>query len=150
MEVRRNDKKKSHGQRRITQQWVLKEDDIATAMVCMTGARRGRCFAIITAQSSNPIEDEESDNDTEGHETPVIDEDAPLINKNTGRMDSPVLRAIVYNVLLTTRSLEGSLSPHTGPSKYSVFMARETSAPVNAEEQTEGEDPPENIQDLVK
>eukprot|EP00268_Persea_americana_P011080 TRINITY_DN14606_c1_g1_i1.p1 TRINITY_DN14606_c1_g1~~TRINITY_DN14606_c1_g1_i1.p1 ORF type:complete len:133 (-),score=13.27 TRINITY_DN14606_c1_g1_i1:71-430(-) len=119
-------------------------------MVWMTGAKCGRCFARITAQSPNPIEDEESDNASKGHETPVIDEDAPLTNKNTGRMDSPVLRAIVYNVLLTTRSLEGSLSPHTRPGKYSIFMVGETSAPVNIEEQTEGEDPPENIQDLVK
>ena len=82
-------------------------------MVYMTGARRGRRSARLMAQSSNPIESEESDNASEGHETPVTDEDAPPINKNTRGMDSPVLRAIDDNVSITTRSLESSPSPHT-------------------------------------
>ena len=102
------------------------------------------------AQSSNPIESEESDNASEGRETPVTDEDAPLINKNTGGMDAPVLWVIDYDVSLTTRNLESSLSPYTGLSKYPVFMDEETSALVNAEEQAKVENPVENIHDLVK
>ncbi|XXG82304.1 hypothetical protein AAC387_Pa10g0284 [Persea americana] len=140
-----NDKKKSHAQRKITQQWAAKEDDHDTAMVCMIRARRGRRSARLMAQSSNPIESEELDNAFKGHETPVTDEDTPLINKNTEGMDSLVLRAIDDNVSLTTQSLESSPSPHTGPRNYPVFMARETSAPVNVEEQAEGENPVDNL-----
>ena len=91
MVVRRDDKKKSHVQRRITPRWVMKEDDPGTTIVCMTGARRGRRYTRITAQSSNPIEGEESNNASKGHETPLTGEDAHLINKNTGGMNSPVL-----------------------------------------------------------
>ncbi|XXG47403.1 hypothetical protein AAC387_Pa02g2065 [Persea americana] len=127
MVARRNDKKKSQFQRKITQQWAVKEDGPDIAMVCMTGARRSRCSARLAARSSNPIESEESDNASEGNENPVTDEDAPLINKNIGGMDSPVLWAIDGNVSLTTRSPESSPSPHTGPSKNPVFMVRETS-----------------------
>ncbi|XXG42315.1 hypothetical protein AAC387_Pa01g2629 [Persea americana] len=116
----------------------------------MVGARRGRHSARVTVQSSDCIEGEESDDVSKGHKTPVTDEDVPLINKNTGGMDSPVLQAIDDGISLTTRSLEGSLSLHTGPGKYSVFMAGETSALVNAEEQAEGGNPVENIPDLVK
>ena len=65
-------------------------------------------------------------------------------------MDSSVLRVIDDNVSLTTRNLESIPSPHTGPSKYLIFIAGETSAPVNVEEQAEGENSVENIQDLVK
>ncbi|XXG47868.1 hypothetical protein AAC387_Pa02g2436 [Persea americana] len=119
-------------------------------MACITGARRGRRSAKITAQSSNPIESEESDNASKVHETWVIDKDAPLINKNIGGMASPILRAIDDDTSLTTQSLEGSLSPHTGPDKYSVFMAGEARALVNAEEQAEGENLVENVQDLIK
>ena len=32
MVVRRNDKKKNHGKKRITQQWIVKEDDHDTAI----------------------------------------------------------------------------------------------------------------------
>ncbi|XXG47264.1 hypothetical protein AAC387_Pa02g1936 [Persea americana] len=102
MAVRRNDKKKNHGQRRITQRWVIKEDDLDTAMICMIGARCSRRYARLTAQSSNPIESEESYKTSKGHETQVTDEDAHLINKNTGGMDSPVLWAIDDDVSLTT------------------------------------------------
>ncbi|XXG41553.1 hypothetical protein AAC387_Pa01g1993 [Persea americana] len=139
MVVKRNDKKKKHYQRRITQQWEVKEDDPETAMVCMTGGRRDRRSARLTAQSSNPID-----------ETLVTDENVLLIKKNTEGMDSPILRVIDDDVSLTTRSLENSFSPNTGPCKYPVFMAGEISALVNAEEQFEGENPVENIQDLVK
>ena len=90
----------------------MKEDDLEIAMVCMPRARCGRRSARLTARSSNPAESEESDNALEGHETLVIDEDAPSINKNTGGMNSPVLRAIDDNVSLTTRSPESSLSPY--------------------------------------
>ncbi|XXG42197.1 hypothetical protein AAC387_Pa01g2529 [Persea americana] len=65
-------------------------------------------------------------------------------------MASPIIWAIDDDVSLTTRSFESSFSPHTGSGKYSVFMVGETSALVNAEEQVEGENPVENIQDLVK
>ena len=65
-------------------------------------------------------------------------------------MNSPVLRAIDDNVSLNTRSPESSPSPHTGPSKYPVLMARETSAPINVEEQLEGGNSVESIQILVK
>lgn len=123
----------------------MKEDDPNTAMVYMTGARRGRRFAKLTTQSSNPIKREESDNAFKGHETSVTDEDAPLINKNTGGMDSPIPWVIDDDVSLTTRSLESSLSPHIGPGKYPIFIAGETSAPVNAEEQAKGENSVGNI-----
>lgn len=76
----------------------MKEDDLDIAMDFMTEARRSRCSARLTARSSNPAESEESDNASEGHETPVTDEDAPPTNKNTRGMDSPVLRAIDDNV----------------------------------------------------
>ena len=128
----------------------MKEDDPDTTMVCMTGARWGGRFARLTARSSNPTESEELDNASEGHDTPVIDEDAPPINKSTGGMDSPVLWVIDDNVSLITRSLESGPSPHTGPSKYPVFMAGKISAPINVEEQAESENPAENIHDLVK
>lgn len=150
MVVRRNDKKKSHVQRKITLKWAVKEDDPDIAMVCMTRAIRCRRSTRLTARSSNPTKSEESANASEGHETPVTDEDAPPINKNTRGMDSLILWAIDDNVSLTTRSLESSPSPHTGPSKYPIFMAGETSAPVKVEEQAEGGNPVENIQDLVK
>ena len=65
-------------------------------------------------------------------------------------MASPILRAIDDDVSLTTRSLESNFSPHTVPAKYFVFMAGETSALVNAEEQAEDTNPVENMQDLVK
>ena len=112
----------------------MKEDDLEIAMVCMPRARCGRRSARLTARSSNPAESEESDNALEGHETLVTDEDAPPINKNTRSMDSPVLWAIEDNVSLTTRSPKSSPSPHTRPSKYPVFMAGESSAPVNVVE----------------
>ncbi|XXG85583.1 hypothetical protein AAC387_Pa11g0633 [Persea americana] len=128
----------------------MKEDDFDIVMVCMTEARRSRHSSRLTAQSSNPAETEELDNASEGHEPPVIDEDSPRTNKNTGGMDFPVLRAIDDNVSLTTRSPKSSRSPHTRPSKYAVFMVRETCAPVNVEEQVEGGNTTENIQDLVK
>ena len=121
------------------------EDDLDIAIVCMTRARRGRHSARLTARSSSPIESEESDNASEGHETPVTDEDAPPINKSTGGMESHILRAIDDNVSLIIRSPESSPSPYIEPSKYPVFMAGETSAPVNVEEQAEGENPVENI-----
>ncbi|XXG88458.1 hypothetical protein AAC387_Pa12g0666 [Persea americana] len=96
------------------------------------------------------MEGEELDDASEGHETLVTNEEAPLMNKNTGGMASPVLWAIDDDVSLTTQSLGSSFSPHTRPGKYSVFMAGETSAPTNAEKQAEGENLVENIQDLVK
>ncbi|XXG48054.1 hypothetical protein AAC387_Pa02g2594 [Persea americana] len=37
----RNAKKKNNDQRRITQQWVVKKDDLDITIVCMTEARRG-------------------------------------------------------------------------------------------------------------
>ncbi|XXG79862.1 hypothetical protein AAC387_Pa09g0841 [Persea americana] len=123
----------------------MKEDDPETVMVCMTRAKCGRRSAKISTQSSNPIEGEESDNTSKGHETPVIDEDAPLTNKNTRGMASPVHVAVDDETSLTMQSLKGSLSPHTGLDKYSVFMAGEAGALVNAEEQAKGEDPVENI-----
>ena len=80
----------------------MKEDDPDIAIVCMTGARRGRRSAKLTAQNSNLAESEESDNALEGHEIPVTNEDAAPIDRNTGGMDSPVLWAIDDNVSLTT------------------------------------------------
>ena len=102
MVVRRDNKNKSHGQRRITLQWVMKGDDPDIVMVCMTRARRDRHFARITAQSSNPIEGEELDNAFKGHETPIMDEATPMINKNKWGMASFVLRVIDDEVSLTT------------------------------------------------
>ena len=80
-------------------------------MVCITRARRGRHSARLMARSPNPTKSEELDNASEGHETPVTNEDAPPINKNTGGMDSPLLRAIDDNVSITTQSLEAALHP---------------------------------------
>ncbi|XXG82452.1 hypothetical protein AAC387_Pa10g0399 [Persea americana] len=119
-------------------------------MVWMTGARCGRRSVRLTGQSSNPSESEESYNASEGHETQVMDEDVSSTNENTRGMDSPILRAIDDNVSLTTRSPESSPSPHTEPDRYLVFMAGETSAPINVEEQIKGGNTTENIHDLVK
>ena len=79
---------------------MIKEDDHDAAMVCMIMTRRGRHSTRITARSSNPIEGEESYNASEGHETPVSDEEAPLINKNTGGTASPVLQAIDDDIFI--------------------------------------------------
>ena len=91
-------------QRKITQRWAVKEDDFDIAMVYMIGARHGRRFARLTTRSSDPAESEESDKAFEGHETPVMDEDAPPINKNTGGMDSPVLKR---NYMYTSSYING-------------------------------------------
>ena len=118
-------------------------------LICYGLHDRGKTHrhsARITIQSSNPIEGEESDNTSDGHETSFTDEETPLINKNIRGMASPVLRAIDDDISLTTRSLKSSFSPHTRPGKHSVFMVGGTSAPVNAEEQAKGENPVENIQ----
>ena len=90
----------------------MKEDDPNTAMVCMTGTRRGKRSARITVRGSNPMEGEESDNASEGHETLVIDEETPLIGKNTGGLDSPILSGIDDDVSLATQSLGSSFSTH--------------------------------------
>ena len=103
---------------------MVKEDDHDTVMVYMTETRHGRHFTRITTRSSNPIQGEELDNTSKGYETPVTDEEAPLINKNTEGIASPMLQAIDDNVSLTTRSLERNFSPHTGPRRYSIFKAR--------------------------
>ena len=91
-----------------------------------------------------------TDNASEGNETPVTDEDTLLINKTTGGMDSPILPAIDDNISLTARSPKSSPSPHIGPRKYPVFVAGETSALVNVEEQVEDGNSIESIHDLVK
>ena len=71
------------------------ENDFDIAMVCMTGARRGRQSARLTARSSNPAKSEELDNGSEGHETPVTDEDALPTNKNTGTSILPYLEPLM-------------------------------------------------------
>ena len=80
----------------------MKEDDPDSAMVCMTGARCGKRSTRIIARNSNPTEGEESNNNSEGHVTPVTDNEVPLIGKNTGGMASPVLRDISDDVSLAT------------------------------------------------
>ncbi|XXG77454.1 hypothetical protein AAC387_Pa08g1601 [Persea americana] len=111
----------------------MKEDDLDTVMVYMTGTQRGRRSAGITARNSNPTDGGESNSAFDGRETPVTDEKTPLVGKNTGGMASIVLWVIDDDVSLITRSLESGFSPLAGPSKYPVFMATETSAPVNVE-----------------
>ncbi|XXG82965.1 hypothetical protein AAC387_Pa10g0836 [Persea americana] len=105
----------------------MKDDDPDTAMVCMIGVRLDRRSVRTIVRSSNPVEGTTSDNASKGHETPVTDEEAPLMNKNTGGMVSPVLWAIDDDVSLTVWNLESSFLPLTEPGKYSVFMDEETS-----------------------
>ena len=71
---------------------------------------------------------EESNNASKGQETSVIDEETPLVGKNIGGIDSPILRGIDDYVSLTTQSLESNFSPHARPGKYYSFMAGETSS----------------------
>ncbi|XXG41770.1 hypothetical protein AAC387_Pa01g2168 [Persea americana] len=109
----------------------MKEDDPDIAIVCMTGARHGILSTRSTAHNSSPVEGEESNNTSEGHVTPVTDDETLLTGKNIRGMGSPVLRDIDNDVSLASRSLKSNFSPHTGPGKYSIFMAGETSAPAN-------------------
>ena len=59
-------------------------------MVCMTRARHGRRSTRIPVRNSNPAKGEESDNSSKGHVTPLTDDEAPPICKNTGGMSSPI------------------------------------------------------------
>ena len=60
-------RRRCQSQRKITQKWVVK--DLDTAIVYMTGARRGKRFARNTARNSNPTEGGDSDNTYEDHVT---------------------------------------------------------------------------------
>lgn len=96
-------------------------------MVCMAGALHGRHSTRITARNSDPAVGEESNNTFGGYVTLVTDDETLLVGENTRGISSPVLRDIDDDVSLTTQGLGSSFSPHTGLSKYLVFMARETS-----------------------
>lgn len=85
---------RSQNQIKIIKKWVVKEEDPEVAMVCMAGTGCSRRAS--QSAACNPILTNEPDSDgmSDGHVTPMTDEEAPPINKNTGASSSPVLQSI--------------------------------------------------------
>ena len=94
------------------------------------------------ALNLEPTDRGDTDGTSEGHVTPVIDDEAP----HWGHLFS-----CTPNIeLLRPPEVLGVTSHHTGPGKYSVIMAGETSAPANDGKKAEEENLVENVEDLVK
>lgn len=99
---------------------MVKEEDPDVASVCVARTRCSKRSCRSAACNLEPTDGGDSDETSEGHVTSVTDDEAPLINKNTGDTSSPVLQDIDDDTSLATRSLGSSFSPHVVAGKYSV------------------------------
>lgn len=62
---------------------MVSEEDPEVAMVCMAGAQCGQRFGRKASRNPEPTDGGDFDGTFEGHVTPVIDDEAPPISKNT-------------------------------------------------------------------